>query len=163
MLHLVTYHLHKKRSRIAALYTKKPPRAPPQWEESSAVFVYQVWVFLVVSFSGHLLMESFFRVLRQTSLLYSKHCFHGMFHKRSDRLLAVPVFGCIDDIICLNQNLVVDAVDLLRSMVVPHQISHPVHRIYSICRSFILPVILEASLCATDPVRGSRALRNNFC
>ena len=28
---------------------------------------------------------------------------------------------------------------------------------------FILPVILEASLCATDPVRGSRALRHNFC
>ena len=140
-----------------------PPRTPPQWEESSAVFVYRVWVFLVVSFSGQLLMESFFRVLRQTSLVYSKHCFHGMFHKWSDRLLAVPVFGCIDDIICLNQNLVVDAVDLLRSMVVPHQISHPVHRIYSICRSFILPVILEASLCATDPVRGSRALRHNFC
>ena len=88
-------------------------------------------------------MESFFRVLRQTSLLYSKHCFHGMFHKRSDRLLAVPVFGCIDDIICLNQNLVVDAVDLLRSMVVPHQISHPVHRIYSICRSFVLMPIFS--------------------
>ena len=28
---------------------------------------------------------------------------------------------------------------------------------------FILPVILEASLCATDPVRESRALRHNFC
>ena len=26
VLHLVTHHLHKKRSRIAALYTKKPPR-----------------------------------------------------------------------------------------------------------------------------------------
>ena len=27
----------------------------------------------------------------------------------------------------------------------------------------ILPMILEASLCAADPVRGSRALRHNFC
>ena len=26
VLHLVTHHLHKRRSRIAALYTKKPPR-----------------------------------------------------------------------------------------------------------------------------------------
>ena len=32
VLHLVTYHLHKKRSRIAALYTKKPPRTPFQRE-----------------------------------------------------------------------------------------------------------------------------------
>ena len=42
VLHLVTHHLHKKRSRIAALYTKKPPRTPPQWEESSTVFVHLV-------------------------------------------------------------------------------------------------------------------------
>ena len=42
VLYLVTHHLHKKRSRIAALYTKKPPRTPPQWEESSAVFAYRV-------------------------------------------------------------------------------------------------------------------------
>ena len=42
VLHLVTHHLHKRRSRIAALYTKKPPRTPPQWEESSAVFAYRV-------------------------------------------------------------------------------------------------------------------------
>ena len=52
VLHLVTHHLHKKRSRIAALYTKKPPRTPPQWEESSTVFVYRVCVFSVVSFSS---------------------------------------------------------------------------------------------------------------
>ena len=32
----------RKQSRIAALYTKKPPRAPPQWEESSTVFAYRV-------------------------------------------------------------------------------------------------------------------------
>ena len=38
VLHLVTPHLHKKRSRIAALY-KKPPRTPPQREESSTVFI----------------------------------------------------------------------------------------------------------------------------
>ena len=50
VLHLVTHHLHKKRSRIAALYTKKPPRTPPQWEESSAVFVYQVCCSLRTSF-----------------------------------------------------------------------------------------------------------------
>ena len=31
---------------------------PPNWESSSAIFVYRVWVFLVVSFSGHSLMES---------------------------------------------------------------------------------------------------------
>ena len=37
----VTHHLHKT-SRIAALYTKKPPRTPPQWEESSTVFAYRV-------------------------------------------------------------------------------------------------------------------------
>ena len=30
------------------------------WESSSAIFVYRVWVFLVVSFSGHSLMESIF-------------------------------------------------------------------------------------------------------
>lgn len=50
VLHLVTHHLHKRRSRIAALYTKKPPRTPPQWEESSAVFVYQVCCSLRTSF-----------------------------------------------------------------------------------------------------------------
>ncbi len=50
VLHLVTHHLHKRRSRIAALYTKKPPRTPPQWEESSAVFVYQVCCGLRTSF-----------------------------------------------------------------------------------------------------------------
>ena len=50
VLHLVTHYLHKKRSRIAALYTKKPPRTPPQWEESSAVFVYQVYCGLRTSF-----------------------------------------------------------------------------------------------------------------
>ena len=155
MLHLVTYHLHKKRSRIAALYTKNPPRMPPKMGRILGDICLSGLGFLGGVLFRSLAYGIFFRVLRQTSLLYSKHCFHGMFHKRSDRLLAVPVFGCIDDIICLNQNLVVDAVDLLRSMVVPHQISHPVHRIYSICRSFILPVILEASLCATDPVRGS--------
>ena len=33
---------------------------PPNWESSSAIFVYRVWVFLVVSFSGHSLMESIF-------------------------------------------------------------------------------------------------------
>lgn len=137
-----TKDVHGKKTIISACQ-KSRRGSPPKQEDSSAVFVYRVWVFLVVSFSGHLLMESFFRVLRQTSLLYSKHCFHGMFHKRSDRLLAVPVFGCIDDIICLNQNLVVDAVDLLRSMVVSHQISHPVHRIYSICRSFVLMPIFS--------------------
>ena len=42
--------LQRKRSRIAALYTKKPPRTPPQWEESSAVFVYQVCCSLRTSF-----------------------------------------------------------------------------------------------------------------
>lgn len=162
MLHLVTYHLHKNGQELLP-YIQKAAEDTSTMGRILGDICLSGLGFLVVSFSGHLLMESFFRVLRQTSLLYSKHCFHGMFHKRSDRLLAVPVFGCIDDIICLNQNLVVDAVDLLRSMVVPHQISHPVHRIYSICRSFILPVILEASLCATDPVRGSRALRHNFC
>ena len=66
-----------------------------------------------------------------------------MFHKRSDCLLAVPDFGRIDDIIRFDQNLVVDTVDLLRAMVVPHQISHPVHRIYSICRSFVLMPIFS--------------------
>ena len=66
-----------------------------------------------------------------------------MLHKRSDRLLAVPIFGRIDDIIRLNQNLVIDGVDLLRAMVVPHQICHPVHRIYSICRSFVLMPIFS--------------------
>lgn len=50
VLHLVTHHLHKRRSRIAALYTKKPPRTPPQWEESSAVFAYQVCCGLRTSF-----------------------------------------------------------------------------------------------------------------
>ena len=50
VLHLVTHHLHKRRSRIAALYTKKPPRTPPQWEESSAVFVYRVCCGLRTSF-----------------------------------------------------------------------------------------------------------------
>ena len=50
VLHLVTHHLYKRRSRIAALYTKKPPRTPPQWEESSAVFVYQVCCRLRTSF-----------------------------------------------------------------------------------------------------------------
>ena len=50
VLHLVTHHLYKRRSRIAALYTKKPPRTPPQWEESSAVFVYQVCCSLRTSF-----------------------------------------------------------------------------------------------------------------
>ena len=52
VLHLTTHHLHKKRSRIAVLYTKKPPRTPPQREESSTVFVYRVCVFSVVSFSS---------------------------------------------------------------------------------------------------------------
>ena len=52
VLHLVTHHLHKRRSRIAALYTKKPPRTPPQWKESSAVFVYRVCCFSCVSFSS---------------------------------------------------------------------------------------------------------------
>ena len=50
VLHLVTHHLHKRRSRIAALYTKKPPRTPPQWEESSAVFAYRVCCGLRTSF-----------------------------------------------------------------------------------------------------------------
>lgn len=50
VLHLVTHHLYKRRSRIVALYTKKPPRTPPQWEESSAVFVYQVCCSLRTSF-----------------------------------------------------------------------------------------------------------------
>lgn len=50
VLHLVTHHLHKRRSRIAALYTKKPPRTPPQWEESSTVFVYRVCCSLRTSF-----------------------------------------------------------------------------------------------------------------
>ena len=40
----------QKRSRIAALYTKKPPRTPPQWEKSSAVFAYQVYCVLRTSF-----------------------------------------------------------------------------------------------------------------
>ena len=57
--------------------------------------------------------------------------------------MAVPVFGRIDDIIRLDQDLVVDSVDLLRAVVVPHQISHPVHRIYSICRSFALMPIFS--------------------
>ena len=30
VLHLVTHHLYKRRSRIAALYTKKPPRTSSQ-------------------------------------------------------------------------------------------------------------------------------------
>ena len=50
VLHLVTHHLHKRRSRIVALYTKKPPRTPPQWEESSAVFAYRVCCGLRTSF-----------------------------------------------------------------------------------------------------------------
>ena len=50
VLHLVTHHLHKRRSRIAALYTKKPPRTPPQWEESSTVFAYRVCCGLRTSF-----------------------------------------------------------------------------------------------------------------
>ena len=50
VLHLVTHHLRKKRSRIAALYTKKPPRTPPQWEESSTVFAYRVCCGLRTSF-----------------------------------------------------------------------------------------------------------------
>ena len=50
VFHLVTHHLHKKRSRIAALYTKKPPRTPPQWEESSTVFAYRVCCGLRTSF-----------------------------------------------------------------------------------------------------------------
>ena len=67
--------------------------------------------------------------------LHSKHCFrqpdtrcrlHRMFHKGSDCLLVVTAFGRIDDIICLNQNLIVNAVDLRRTMVVPYQIGHPV-------------------------------------
>ena len=49
-----------------------------------------------------------------------------MFHKGSDCLLTVPAFGRIDDIIRLNQNLIVNAVDLRRTMVVPYQIGHPV-------------------------------------
>ena len=131
---------------------KNPPRMPPNWESSSATFfnvsVFSWWY----PFQVTRLWNLFFRVLRQTSLLYSKHCFrqsntcrcfHGMFHKRSDCLLAAPAFGCIDDIIRLDQNLVVDCVDLLRAMVVPHQISHPVHRIYSICRSFVLMPIFS--------------------
>ena len=44
-----------------------------------------------------------------------------MFHKGSDCLLVVPAFGRIDDTICLNQNLIVNAVDLRRTMVVPYQ------------------------------------------
>ena len=50
----------QKRSRIAALYTKKPPRNPPKWEDSSAVFVYRVWVFSVVSFSSAKNRSTFF-------------------------------------------------------------------------------------------------------
>ena len=50
VLHLLTHHLHKKRPRIAALYTKKPPRTPPQWEESSTVFAYRVCCGLRTSF-----------------------------------------------------------------------------------------------------------------
>ena len=49
-----------------------------------------------------------------------------MFHKGSDCLLVVPAFGRIDDIICLNQDLLVNAVDLRRAMVVPYQIGHTV-------------------------------------
>ena len=49
-----------------------------------------------------------------------------MFHKGSDCLLAVPAFGRIDDIIRLNQDLIVNAVDLRRAMVVPYQIGHTV-------------------------------------
>ena len=60
VLHLVTHHLHKRRSRIAALYTKKPPRTPPQWEESSAVFVYRVCAFSMVSFSPAKNRSTFF-------------------------------------------------------------------------------------------------------
>jgi len=61
------------------------------------------------------------------SFLHSKHCFcqpdtccrlHRMFHKGSDCLPAVPAFGRIDDIIRLNQDLIVNAVDLRRTMVV---------------------------------------------
>lgn len=125
---------------------------PPNRESSSATFfnvsVFSRWC----PFQVARLWNLFFRVLRQTSLLYSKRCFrqsntcrcfYGMFHKRSDCLLAIPAFGCIDDIIRFDQNLVVDAIDLLRAMVVPHQISHPVHRIYSICRSFVLMPIFS--------------------
>ena len=125
---------------------------PPNWESSSATF-FNVSVFSWrCPFQVTRLWNLFFRVMRQASLLYSKHCFrqsntcrrfHGMFHKRSDCLLAIPIFGRIDDIICFDQNLVVDAVDLLRAMVVSHQISHPVHRIYSICRSFVLMPIFS--------------------
>lgn len=50
----------QKRSRIAALYTKNPPRNPPKWEDSSAVFVYRVWVFSVVSFSSAKNRSTFF-------------------------------------------------------------------------------------------------------
>ena len=50
VLHLVTHHLYKRRSRIVALYTKKPPRTPPQWEESSTVFAYRVCCGLRTSF-----------------------------------------------------------------------------------------------------------------
>ena len=49
-----------------------------------------------------------------------------MFHTGSDYLPVVLTFGRIDDIICLNQNLIVNAVDLRRTMVVPYQIGHPV-------------------------------------
>lgn len=50
----------QKRSRIAALYTKNPPRNPPKREDSSAVFVYRVWVFSVVSFSSAKKRSTFF-------------------------------------------------------------------------------------------------------
>ena len=88
------------------------------------------------AFSDHSLWNLFFCVLRQAFPLYAKHrfrqsdaCrrFHGMLHKRLNRLPAVPAFGCIDDIIRFDQNLVVDAVDLRRAVVMPHQISHPIN------------------------------------
>jgi len=60
-LHFCQFRIDRStRSRIAALYTKKPPRNPPKWEDSSAVFVYRVWVFSVVSFSSAKNRSTFF-------------------------------------------------------------------------------------------------------
>ena len=54
-----TKDVHGKKAIISACQ-KSRRGSPPKQEDSSTVFVYRVWVFLVVSFSGHLLMESFF-------------------------------------------------------------------------------------------------------
>lgn len=51
VLHLVTHHLHKKRSRIAALYTKsRRGFRPMKGLEASATFVYRVCCGLRTSF-----------------------------------------------------------------------------------------------------------------